>query len=43
MLSHLVASRWGSFSMESKLCDKEVELFTITLVNGIVREVDYGY
>ena len=43
MLSHLVASRWGSFSKESKLCDKEVELFTITLVNGIVRDVDYGY
>ena len=43
MLSHLVASRWGSFSTESKLCDKEVELFTVTLVNGVVREVDYGY
>jgi len=43
MLSHLVASRWGSFSKETKLCDKGVELFTITLVNGIVREVDYGY
>ena len=43
MLSHLVASRWGSFSAESKLCDKGVELFTITLVNGIVREIDYGY
>ena len=43
LLSHLVASRWGSFSQESKFCDKDTELFTITLVNGIVREVDFGY
>lgn len=43
LLSHLVASTWGSFSQESKVCDKDSELFTITLVNGVVREVDYGY
>lgn len=43
LLSHVVVSRWGSFSPESKLCDKEAELFTITLVNGVVREVDTGY
>ena len=43
LLSHLVASKWGSFSQESKFCDKDTELFTITLVNGVVREVDYGY
>ena len=43
LLSHVVASRWGSFSPESKLCDQHVELFTVTLVNGIVREVDFAY
>lgn len=43
LLSDVVASRWGSFSMESRMCDKGTELFTITLVNGMVREVDYGY
>tara|TARA_Y100000588_G_C14139860_1_gene875560 strand:- start:741 stop:1169 length:429 start_codon:yes stop_codon:yes gene_type:complete len=43
LLTHLVASRWGSFSEESKFCDKDTELFTVTLVNGIVREVDFGY
>ena len=43
LLSHVVASRWGSFSSESKLCDQNVELFTVTLVNGIVREVDFAY
>ena len=43
LLSDVVASRWGSFSLESRLCDKDVELFTVTLVNGVVREVDYGY
>lgn len=43
LLSDVVASRWGSFSMESRLCDKRAELFTVTLVNGVIREVDYGY
>ena len=43
LLAHVVASRWGSFSPESKLCDKEAELFTITLVDGVVRDIDSGY
>ena len=43
LLSHAVASRWGSFSEESKLCDKATELLTLTLVNGVVRDVDFVY
>jgi len=43
LLSHAVASRWGSFSQESKLCNKTTELFTLTLVNGVVRDVDFVY
>ena len=43
LLSHVVAARWGSFSQETNLCDKEAELFTITLVNGVVRVIDTGY
>ena len=43
LLSHVVASRWGSFSQESKLCNKTTELLTLTLVNGVVRDVDIVY
>ena len=43
LLSHVVASRWGSFSTESKLCDKDIEMFTLTVVNGFVRDVDFVY
>ena len=43
LLSHVVAARWGSFSREANLCDKEDELFTVTLVNGVVRVIDTGY
>ena len=43
LLSHAVASRWGSFSEESKLCDKATELLTLTLVNGVVRDVDFVF
>ncbi|MBG30683.1 MAG: hypothetical protein CMI31_11880 [Opitutae bacterium] len=43
LLSHVVTSRWGSFSQESKLCNKTTELLTLTLVNGVVRDVDFVY
>ena len=40
-MGQFVASTVGSVSLEYGFCDKDRELFTVTLANGVVREVEY--
>ena len=43
LFSHAVSSAKGPYSLEYQLCDKEEELFTVTVANGVVRVVDRGF
>lgn len=40
-VGHLIASHFGQTSKEFEICDKDRELFTLTLANGVVRTVEY--
>tara|TARA_B100000959_G_C14811901_1_gene554167 strand:+ start:415 stop:846 length:432 start_codon:yes stop_codon:yes gene_type:complete len=40
-IGHLVASTWGPASLEYGFCNKDQQLFTVTLANDLVREVEY--
>ena len=40
-MGQLVASTWGTASLEYDFCEKDRNLFTVTLANAIVREIEY--